>query len=1000
MRACNCDSEGAEGTFLQPCSEVQILEIADYEPILIGYKGLIDEFLGLSIWIPLPEGNFVGATPIATGNLGKPGCETKCGEVTVPYPFGIDTIAKPGNITTRHDCSFDNTFNLTCNLTSKSPKLFIGSGNLKIYNISESEMRIFVSIAFRCYDRYGNLTGNKTSWTNIPEWSPRTFSQKNKFTVIGCDDYAWIRGSNGSNYASGCMGLCNNPRLVPNNGTCSGIGCCQTSIPPGLKYFNIRLGSFDNHKNVVNSNPCGFAFLGEEKSFQFGGARHMSTNYTEFLRKTRSTVHTVLDWVIGRNQSCSEATVCKRNSYCKNASKNENIGGYHCICNPGYEGNPYLDPGCQDIDECKLDKSKFPCYGNCTNTPGNYTCTCPPGYGGDVTKENGCQPIPKDAKDDSKFQSVEYASALVIGVVAIIFGIIGIYFIIRKRKLIKLREKFFEQNGGVFLKQKLKATGASHDAITMFSTEQLRNATDNYSNERIKSKLVDGTQSEQFINEILILTQVIHRNVVKLLGCCLEEEVPVLVYEFISNNTLFYHIHDRSGGMSWMSWENRLRIAAETAGALAYLHSQATMPIIHRDVKSANILLDENYTTKISDFGASRLVPIDHDQVTTLVQGTLGYLDPEYFHTSQLTDKSDVYSFGMVLAELITGRKPICTGKTNEEKNLATYFVKSMKENRLFQIVEPRLLQEGSLEQLQTVAELVKRCLNYVGEERPAMKEVAMELESLRKFTTHPWLPQQMPEESRSLILEVEQSELYDIPLIPYSSNEWESYSAIEFAKLLLDQDERLSITFLVILPIGETDLSSYIQSLAASDTRIKYTMIPPTHHFFQPSSLMCIEKLANKFKVPSYIFFTSHAAYLGFLLHLPTRDSHGGQSFNLTDPDSDFPSFRNPVPVDSLPDVAFDKIGGGYETFHYLGTRFQESKGIIVNSFAGLEPYAINSMVIQPTVYPIGLLLDLKVNDNKSTESIQIMNWLDNQPSKSVIFLCFGSMGSLIEPR
>ncbi|KAL4580925.1 hypothetical protein LXL04_017131 [Taraxacum kok-saghyz] len=149
--------------------------------------------------------------------------------------------------------------------------------------------------------------------------------------------------------------------------------------------------------------------------------------------------------------------------------------------------------------------------------------------------------------------------------------------------------------------------------------------------------------------------------------------------------------------------------------------------------------------------------------------------------------------------------------------------------------------------------------------------------------------------------------------------------------------------------------------SLAASDTRIKYTMIPPTHHLFQPSSPMCIKKLAtvfieshkpqveravmelladnsthlvgfvldmlcssmidvaNKFKVPSYIFFTSNAAFLGFLLHLPTRDSHGGQIFNLTDPDSDFPSFCNPVPVDSLPDAAFDKIGGGYETFHYL---------------------------------------------------------------------------------
>ncbi|KAL4580923.1 hypothetical protein LXL04_017129 [Taraxacum kok-saghyz] len=262
--------------------------------------------------------------------------------------------------------------------------------------------------------------------------------------------------------------------------------------------------------------------------------------------------------------------------------------------------------------------------------------------------------------------------------------------------------------------------------------------------------------------------------------------------------------------------------------------------------------------------------------------------------------------------------------------------------------------------------------------------------------------------------------------------------STVEFAKLLLDQDERISITVLVILPIGdETNITSYTQSLANSNTRITYTMIPPTHHLFQPSSSMCFEKLAtifiekhktqveqavmellsddsthvvgfvldmfcccmidvaNKFKLPSYIFFISQVAFLGFLLHLPIRDSNGGQNFNLTDPDSDFPSFQNPVPANALPDAALDKIGGGYESFHYLGRRFHESNGIIVNSFAELEPYAVNSMVSQPTVYPVGPLLDLKVNKNKSTESIQIMNWLDKQPSKSVIFLCFGSMGS-----
>ncbi|GJX44275.1 wall-associated receptor kinase 2-like protein [Tanacetum coccineum] len=271
----------------------------------------------------------------------------------------------------------------------------------------------------------------------------------------------------------------------------------------------------------------------------------------------------------------------------------------------------------------------------------------------------------------------------------------GIFFSLRRRKLMRLREKFFEQNGdgyGVVYKGVL--SDKCVDAIK-------------------KSKIVDGSQAEQFINEVLILAQVIHRNVVKLLGCCLEEEVP-----------------------------NRLRIAAEAAGALAYLHSETIMPIIHRDVKSANILLDDNYTVKVSDFGASRLVPLDHEQVTTLIQGTLGYLDTQYYHTSQLTDKSDVYSFGVVLAELITGKIRIGANRINEEKNIATYFVNSVKQNRLFEIVEPRLIREGTLDMLHTLADLVKRCLSLQSHDRPTMKEVAMELDSLRKLTTHPSIPQ------------------------------------------------------------------------------------------------------------------------------------------------------------------------------------------------------------------------------------------------------------------
>ncbi|XXG40476.1 hypothetical protein AAC387_Pa01g1183 [Persea americana] len=200
-----------------------------------------------------------------------------------------------------------------------------------------------------------------------------------------------------------------------------------------------------------------------------------------------------------------------------------------------------------------------------------------------------------------------------------------------------------------------------------------------------------------------------------------------------------------------MSLQNRLRIAIETAEALAYLHSAASIPIFHRDIKSSNILLDENLTAKVSDFGASRLVPIDQTQITTLVQGTLGYLDPEYFQTGQLTAKSDVYSFGVVLVELLTAEKPICPNRSQEERNLAMHFISAMKENRILQVLEHKVLQEGQEAQLIAIARLAKRCLKLKGEERPTMKEVVVELQGLRGFQDHPWVNNNI-EENESLL--------------------------------------------------------------------------------------------------------------------------------------------------------------------------------------------------------------------------------------------------------
>ncbi|XP_023632663.1 wall-associated receptor kinase 1 isoform X2 [Capsella rubella] len=257
-----------------------------------------------------------------------------------------------------------------------------------------------------------------------------------------------------------------------------------------------------------------------------------------------------------------------------------------------------------------------------------------------------------------------------------------------------------------------------------------------------KARLGDNSQVEQFIREVLMLSQINHRNVVKILGCCLETEVPLLVYEFITNGTLFDHLH---GSMfdSSLTWEHRLRIAIEVAGTLAYLHSSASIPIIHRDVKTANILLNENLTAKVADFGASRLIPMDKEQLTTMVQGTLGYLDPEYYTTGLLNEKSDVYSFGVVLMELLSGQKALCFERLETSKHIVSYFVAAMKEDRLHEIIDSQVMNEYNQREIHEAARIALECTRLVGEERPRMKEVAAELEALTvKTTKHKWLNQ------------------------------------------------------------------------------------------------------------------------------------------------------------------------------------------------------------------------------------------------------------------
>ncbi|XP_039023318.1 putative wall-associated receptor kinase-like 16 [Hibiscus syriacus] len=682
----------------------------------------------------------------STPATAKPGCRSRCGDVIIPYPFG-----------TGGDCNITERFFITCNTSVTPNKPFLTTSNIEVINISlDGQLRILSRASYDCY----NASGYRR-WLDYRLWLGNRLAgisinnTKNRFTAIGCDTYARVEGFLGQRYATGCLSLCNNITDV-SDGSCSGIGCCQTSIPKGVMSYNISLESFDNHADVLPRNPCSYAFVAENDNYTFS-----SSDIRGFRFRNRRFPVT-LDWRIG-NKSCEVAKIDTKNFGCKENSDcvdSENNSGYFCKCIQGYDGNPYLSNGCQDINECE---TISPCNGTarCTNLPGTYNCSCPVGYEGDGRKNGtGCSLPYKDQSKRSPLIDVALGTSM--GLVGLLLGIIFLHWMLRRKQISKLREEYFQRNGGMLLREQLSKRQGYREDVKIFAAVELEKATNNYHESRIlgrggqgtvykgiladnrvvaikKSIIGDPSQVEQFINEITVLYQINHRNVVKLLGCCLETQVPLLVYEYITNGTLFHHLHNNDDDAPYIPWESRLRIATETAEALSYLHSAASVPVIHRDIKLANILLDDNYTAKVSDFGASRLNPSDQAQITTIVQGTFGYLDPEYMLTSHLTEKSDVYSFGVVLMELLTGQKAVSFKRSEEDRVLAMYFVSVMKENRLLDILDPRVLNDENVEQLKEVAALARRCVRVQGEERPTMKEVAHELAGLQAMPKHPW---------------------------------------------------------------------------------------------------------------------------------------------------------------------------------------------------------------------------------------------------------------------
>ncbi|KAI9122785.1 hypothetical protein K1719_005674 [Acacia pycnantha] len=685
----------------------------------------------------------------------KPGCNYTCGNVSIPYPFG-----------TSKNCYIDEMFFLNCTTTTSpsssgeaTTTQLIWGENIEVVSISldPPDLTVSINVTKQCYN-----SNDDSSWRSMDSVNFSISNTKNRFTVVGCDTYAFISDLKDT-FTTGCVSSCSDETRFEEAGACSGVGCCQTSFPKTISDYNITLYSFDNYMEVRDFNPCGYAFIAKEGSFNFSKRELLDlSNRTQFP--------VVVDWAIS-NQTCREAQkhassyACMQNSRCKELSGI----GYYCVCEDGFRGNPYLsnlDTGCKDINECDGDNH---CSRRCRNVDGNYKCSCPWGYRGDGYKDgSGC-----------KFPILEISLGISVGLLVIFTLVSTVCWGNKQRALKQLRSQYFEQNGGNYMLQQLHQQQGYIDRTKIFTEDELKNATNNFDESRILGRGGQGTvykgilpdnslvaikksrvggdsrQIKDFINEITVLSQINHRNVVKLFGCCLETEVPLLVYEFVDNGTLLDHIDPLKNEHS-LSWETRLRIGCRSSEAISYLHSAASIPIIHRDIKSANILLDHSHQAKVSDFGASRLVPLDETQVTTVVQGTLGYLDPEYLLTGQLNEKSDVYSFGVVLVELITGNKAVEFNRP-EQRNLAMYFASSMKEDNLWQILDNRVFDQKNAEQLNEVAFLARRCIRVNGEERPTMKELATELEGLIAMKKHPWVKggDMMSEECECLLSHV-----------------------------------------------------------------------------------------------------------------------------------------------------------------------------------------------------------------------------------------------------
>ncbi|WVZ56050.1 hypothetical protein U9M48_006636 [Paspalum notatum var. saurae] len=631
-------------------------------------------------------------------------CQATCGGVDIPLPIWHRRQLLPPRLCDhlqRHYGSIP----------------FLAGTDYKVLNglsVVPAGARVELLIASTCYDRSGNRRSSEESEAPVsfnPQGVYRISDQRNQLVVIGCDVTAYIqsRRDNSSNtagyhyeyeYYTGCVSYCRTPESAK-DGRCAGVGCCRVDIPPDLTNNSVVMDYDDNsslavRRLIYDFSPCSYGFLVDRNSYTF---RH-----ADLKMDKRQTMPVWLDWAIRPNGSsaftCSDAMNNSSSYACKSRHSDAANGpGYTCNCSEGYEGNAFIVDGCTGV---------------------------------------------------------------ICGVACLIALLIFILMMNEKRKL----QAFYELNGGPLL--------ASINSIKIYTKHELSHMTRNFSIvlgagslgqvykgftngnqmvavKKLSAQLVKSRKDElytrengklefyfqekrtkEFANEIKIQSEIKHKNILRLLGCCLEVEIPMLVYEFAPKGSLWDLLHGTDGTGTPrqrsipLPLQKRLDISAE---ALFYMHSSANQKILHGDVKSGNILLDEKLMPKLSDFGTSKLLSIQIQR--TIIVGDPDYIDPVYKSTGRLDEKSDVYSFGVVL-ELITGKKPAYDGNNSLIKNFFKAYATEDKAREMFdeEIASP----DENIEILQKVGSIAIACLKELKEameDRPTMKEVAEELDRM-----------------------------------------------------------------------------------------------------------------------------------------------------------------------------------------------------------------------------------------------------------------------------